>query len=342
MDNTIVLGLLGSLLILQVVGIYLLLIRKRFKVTNGKVDLENFLSKLDEDVAKGSNDIDKNVKDFIFNIQNHNKESKKLLVDVNKKTDNVVLKLENESKKNKDEIDSTVNGLVEALNNALSDVSKKSDEVIGNIQKDSLNSKKEIETTISNLSGVLKNILDSMNKDIEVMKDEVSALRKLTLEKDSKIQRYEEGYDQKNIKEFREELFRIIHFIEEKKKEDDSEALIEVHEDLGLLLEEVHIKKIPIEIGEKYEGKEKVAIVKKVKLTDSIEQDGLIATQVRNGYFIQTTEENIKVLRPAEIIVYKYEDNQEVEIKTDNEAIETVDTVNQPKEETSNKGKENE
>ncbi len=61
MDNTIVLGLLGSLLVLQVVGIYLLLIRKRFKVTNGKVDLEKFLSELDEDVTRGNKDIDKNL-----------------------------------------------------------------------------------------------------------------------------------------------------------------------------------------------------------------------------------------------------------------------------------------
>ena len=329
MDNTIVMGLVVLLLVLQVVGLYLLLIRKRFKITNGKVDLEDFLHKLDEDVAQGREGIDKNVKDFIFNIQNHNSESKDLLASVGKKTDSLVSMLKNDSIKNKEEIESIINNLVEALNTSLSDVSKKADEVIGNIQNDSIESKKELENTISSLSGALKGMLDAMKNDIEVMKDEVAALKKLTLDKDEKLKRYEEGYDQKNIKNFREELFRILHFIEDKKVEDNSEALIEVHEDLGLLLEDVGIETIDIAIGDKYVGNEKIAAVKDIELTGDLEKDGTIFKKVRDGYSIPIAKGSEKVLRPVEIIVYKYDDSLNIKENTDNGVNEVVDTVNQ-------------
>ncbi len=312
MDNTIVLGLLGSLLVLQVVGIYLLLIRKRFKVTNGKVDLENFLSELDEDVARGSKDIDKNIKSFISNIKSQN----------------------DKSEKHKKDIESTINDFVDALNNILKDVSKKSDDVIENIQNDSVRSKKEVENTIGSLAEALKSMIDVMKRDIEVMKDEVAALKKLTLDKDEKIKRYEEGYDQKNIKNFRQELFRILHFIEDKKDEEDSEALIEVHEDLELLLEDVGIDTINISTGDLYDGNEKIAAVKGVENTTDSDKDGIIFKKVRNGYSIQIADGSMKVLRPAEIIVYKYEEKKEEDISI--EVVESVDTEKQLKVENNN------
>ncbi len=319
MDNTIVLGLLGSLLVLQVVGIYLLLIRKRFKVTNGKVDLEKFLSELDEDVARGSKDIDKNIKSFISNIKSQN----------------------DKSEKHKKDIESTINDFVDALNNILKDVSKKSDDVIENIQNDSVRSKKEVENTIGSLAEALKSMIDVMKRDIEVMKDEVAALKKLTLDKDEKIKRYEEGYDQKNIKNFRQELFRILHFIEDKKDEEDSEALIEVHEDLELLLEDVGIDTINISTGDLYDGNEKIAAVKGVENTTDSDKDGIIFKKVRNGYSIQIADGSMKVLRPAEIIVYKYEEKKEEDISI--EVVESVDTEKQLKVENNNtEGKWNE
>ncbi len=328
MENTIVV-ILASLLVLQVVGIYLLLIRRRFKVTNGEVDLEKFLRDLGEDVESGRRGVEKNVKDFIFNIQNHNSESKDLLASVGKKTDSLLTILKNDSIKNKEEIENIINGLIEALSNSLSDVSKKADEVIGNIQNDSIESKKEIENTISSLSGALKSMLDTMKNDIEVMKDEVAALKKLTLDKDEKLKRYEEGYDQKNIKNFREELFRILHFIEDKKVEDDSEALIEVYEDLGLLLEDVGIETINIASGDKYDGNEKIAAVKGEELTGDLEKDRTIFKKVRDGYSIPIANGSEKVLRPAEIIIYKYDDNLNIKENIGNDVNEVADTVNQ-------------
>lgn len=277
MDTTIMV-LMILLVVLQAIGVYLLLVRKRFKLTNEKIDLEDFLRKLDEDVARGSRETDRYLKEFRLGLEKYQEDTKKLL----------------------------------------SYVEKNINDVTNQLQADSADSKQEIGNTVEQLKTGLNKLLTEMREELNLMRNEVEAAKMLSIEKEEKIKRYEEGYDQKVIKNFRQELFKILHYIEQEKKKNHSDALIEVHEDLELLLEDVGIEKINIEIGNKYDGNTKVAAIKEVIMTDNIEQDGIIADVLRDGYFIQIANEKEKVLRPSELIIYKY-NNKEDEVKLDSE-----------------------
>jgi len=263
-------------------GLYLLLIRKRFKVTNEKIDLEDFLVKLDEEVARGNKEADRYVKEFVKGLEKYQENTQSLL----------------------------------------SYIETNITDVTAQIQKDNTENKQGIGNTIEQLKMGLNKLLAQMQEELALMRNEVEAVKTLALEKEEKIKRYEEGYDQKIIKNFRQELFKILHYVEHEKKKNNSEALIEVHEDLELLLEDVGIEKINIEIGHKYDGNTRVAAIKEVILTDNIELDGIIADIVRDGYFIQVLNDKEKVLRPSEIIIYKYDEGNKTQQNDDTKKAE--------------------
>ena len=268
MDNIIVVSLLALLVVLQAIGIYLLFMRKRFKIRSDTAtqDIEKFLNSLDEEMSERSYTTEKHLQMFTDALKKYEYSTTNLMYEV--KTNNI--------------------------------------ELINKIVQDVTTSQNEMKKIISVLNEMLKSHLEDVSNNIRTMKAEVNAVKELTLLKEDKIRRYEEGYDQKVIKNFRQEFFKILHYIEMEKMKDDSKALAEVFVDLELLLEDVGIEKINIDVGQKYDENAKMAAIKETIPTDSIEKDGIIAEVLRDGYYIQIADGNIKVLRPSEIVTYKY------------------------------------
>lgn len=265
--NTILLGLLIIMLILQSGAIYLLLIRKRFKITSESAthDIERFLNSLDEEMSERSLITEKHLQKFLDALKTHDHNRMNMMYEM--KTSN--------------------------------------QEFIDNISQDVSTNQNEIKKIISLLNEMLKTHLNDVSNNIGAMKEEVRDVKELALEKEEKIRRYEEGYDQKNIKQFYKELFKILEFIRKERQTNDNEALEDIHDDLLLLLENNGIEKISVEEGYSYEGLSKVAKVIDTEDTDDITKDLLIKEVKKDGYFTQIDEGTQRVIRPAEVIVYK-------------------------------------
>ncbi|HIP14693.1 MAG TPA: hypothetical protein EYG74_04320 [Sulfurimonas autotrophica] len=265
--SMIIILLLIIMIMVQAGAVYLLLVRKRFKITSESAtqDIEKFLNNLDEEVAERGVITQKHLQTFSKELQLHEEKRKEMLDQVNKTIEDSVNK----------------------------------------IQIDTDSGRKEIKKIVALLNEMLKTHLDDVSNKIGIMKEEVKAVKELTQEKDKKIRRYEEGYDQKNIKQFMDELFKIIDYIKKERISSDSNSLEEVEEDLLLLLEKNGVQMIDIHADNSYEGQSKFAKVVGTEDTDDISKDTIIKEVHRNGYFVKIDENNTRVLRPAEVVVYK-------------------------------------
>lgn len=177
-------------------------------------------------------------------------------------------------------------------------IDKKFDEMTKELEEKSSLQMKRVNDTVGKLSNGLNQLLLGMKSELEAVKN-------IALEKEVKIQRYEEGYDQKNIKNFLGDLLRITDYANSNKETTDS--MNEIYEDLELLLEDVGVEKINFNIGDSYDGNAKVVKIIDTLQTEDITQDNTVAKIIKNGYFIQIADEQIKVIRPVEVVLYRYE-----------------------------------
>ena len=263
----IIILLLIIMIMVQAGAVYLLLVRKRFNITSESAtqDIEKFLNSLDEEVAERGVITQKHLQTFYKELQQHEEKRKEMLDQVNK----------------------TIN------------------DAVNQIQTDTVAGQQEIKKIVALLNEMLKTHLDDVSNKVGTMKEEVKAVKELTQEKDKKIRRYEEGYDQKNIKHFMDEFFKVIDYIKNERISSDSSSLVEVEEDLLLLLEKNGVQMIDIHADDSYEGQSKFAKVVGTEETDDATKNTIIKEVRRNGYFVQTDEDNIKVLRTAEVVIYK-------------------------------------
>ncbi len=174
------------------------------------------------------------------------------------------------------------------------------------IEEEKSQQSKKANEVVENLNGTIGKLTDGLNQILSDMRSELEAVKDIALEKEEKIKRYEEGYDQKNIKSFLSEILRITDFAGQNKE--DNNAVAEIYEDLGLLLENEGIEKINLAIGDSYRGNEKTVKVISTSITKDTSKDNTVCEIKKNGYLVEITDEQNKIIRPTEVIIYKYED----------------------------------
>ena len=151
----------------------------------------------------------------------------------------------------------------------------------------------------------LNNFVQHIMSEMEAMKEHIASIQELSLQKEEKIRRYEDGYDQKQFKNFTKGLFRIIESIQEEKLESNCSSLSEIEEDILILLENNGIEKVKIEAGDSFKEYSKVAKITTTVETKDDTLDSKIKEVKRDGYIIQVDEKTTKVIRPAEVVIYK-------------------------------------
>lgn len=194
-------------------------------------------------------------------------------------------------------VDEAIESVSEETTEIQSYIDKKFDEMTRELEEKSSLQMQRVDDTIGKLTNGLNQLLSGMKSELEAVKN-------IALEKEVKIQRYEEGYDQKNIKNFLGDLLRITDFANSNKETADS--LNEIYEDLELLLEDAGVEKINSNVGDSYDGNAKVVKIIDILQTEDIAQDNTVAKIIKNGYFIQIADDQIKVIRPVEVTLYRY------------------------------------
>ncbi len=140
--------------------------------------------------------------------------------------------------------------------------------------------------------------------------EQVSAIREYAANQQNRLEKLQDGYDWNIIRTFCLRVIRCVDNLENridqaKQQDSDTTALEEVRDELIFALESSGIEQFEPETDSEYRGQEKFAEAVKDKLEcDDPEQSGRIANVIRPGYQYFINEEQVKVVRPAQVRLY--------------------------------------
>lgn len=139
---------------------------------------------------------------------------------------------------------------------------------------------------------------------------QVSAIREYASQQQDRVKKLQDGYDWNIIRNFCLRVIRCIDNLETRisrlaEKDIDTLCLEEVRDELLFSLESSGVEQFEPEINSDYRGQEKIAEAAKEKQhSDEPDMAGKIATVLRPGYQYFIDEENIKVVRAAQVKLY--------------------------------------
>jgi molecular chaperone GrpE (heat shock protein) len=149
-----------------------------------------------------------------------------------------------------------------------------------------------------------------LDSAINELTQQVSAIREYAACQQDRLEKLQDGYDWNIIRTFCLRVIRCIDNLESRISrlaEEDAKAihLEEIRDELIFALESSGIEQFKPEIDSEYRGQEKFAeAVKDKQESDNPEQAGNIAIVIRPGYQYFINEENVKVVRPAQVKLF--------------------------------------
>ena len=182
---------------------------------------------------------------------------------------------------------------------------------VANTNETSLN-KTESETIINNdinLTDTKGNThhIDTTLKDLT---QQVSAIREYAANQQNRLERLQDGYDWNIIKTFCLRIIRCIDNVEkriEQVTQEDVQAihLEEVRDELVFALESSGIEQFEPKVNTYYRGQEKIAeAVKEKAHSKDPNKKGKIEKIIKPGYQFYIDDENVKIVRPAQVRIF--------------------------------------
>lgn len=149
-----------------------------------------------------------------------------------------------------------------------------------------------------------------INSAINELTQQVSAIREYAACQQDRLEKLQDGYDWNIVRTFCLRVIRCIDNLESRisrlgKEDGKAVHLEEIRDELIFALESSGIEQFEPEVNSEYRGQEKFAeAVKDKQESDNPEQAGSIAKVIRPGYQYFINEENVKVVRPAQVKLY--------------------------------------
>jgi molecular chaperone GrpE (heat shock protein) len=149
-----------------------------------------------------------------------------------------------------------------------------------------------------------------MEESLRDLTEQVSAIREYASHQQERVKKLQDGYDWNIIRNFCLRVIRCIDNLESRidrlsKEAVDTTALEEIRDELVFSLESNGIEQFEPEINSDYRGQEKTAeAVKDKEACSDRKQAGKIAEVIRPGYQYLIDEENVKVVRPAQVRLF--------------------------------------
>lgn len=151
---------------------------------------------------------------------------------------------------------------------------------------------------------------EPLNSALKELTQEVSAIREYAAYQQNRVEKLQDGYDWNIIRTFCLRVIRCIDNLESRigrLAEHDIETadLEEVRDELLFALESSGVEQFEPEINSNYRGQEKCAeAVKQKERCGDPERTGKIAKVIRPGYQYFIGEDNVKVVRTAQVKLY--------------------------------------
>lgn len=149
-----------------------------------------------------------------------------------------------------------------------------------------------------------------LNNAIKELTEQVSAIRQYAACQQDRMEKLQDGYDWNIIRTFCLRVIRCIDNLENRinqlaKKNIETTDLEEVRDELLFALESSSVEQFEPEINSDYRGQEKLAeAIKDKQQCDNPKQAGKVAKVIRPGYQYFISEDNVKIVRTAQVKLY--------------------------------------
>jgi len=151
---------------------------------------------------------------------------------------------------------------------------------------------------------------DPLNNTLVELTQQVAAIREYASTQQDRVQKLQEGYDWNIVRNF---CLRVIHCIdnvenrirERAGQNGEAAYLQEIRDELLFALESSGIEQFEPEINSDYRGQEKhTEAIKERELCGAPDLVGKIAKVVRPGYHYYIDDQNVKIVRPAMVMLF--------------------------------------
>jgi len=166
------------------------------------------------------------------------------------------------------------------------------------------------ERTTQSVQEALKEHSKPLDSTLKDLAQQVSAIREYASCQQERVEKLQDGYDWNIIKTFCLRIIRCIDNLENRierlsSKGTKTEYLEDIRDEMVFALESSGIEQYQPEINSDYRGQEKYAeAVKQKEHCDNSKQKGKIAQVIRPGYQYIINEENIKIVRTAQVKLF--------------------------------------
>ena len=151
---------------------------------------------------------------------------------------------------------------------------------------------------------------EPIDNSLRELNQQMAAIREYASQQQDRVEKLQDGYDWNIVRTFCLRVIRCIDNLENRinqLSEEDVETtnLKEVSDELVFALESSGVEQFEPEINSDYRGQEKFAeVVKDKECSDDSNMAGKIAKVIRPGYQYVIDEENIKVVRTAQVKLF--------------------------------------
>ncbi len=148
--------------------------------------------------------------------------------------------------------------------------------------------------------------------NLNKLAQEVTALREFAATQQNHVQKLQDGYDWTILKNFCLRIIRCIDNLETRiyKLEnlgEDVDSLQDVCDEMIFALESSGVERYKPDINSAYKGQERLMEILKDRVDcEASEMEDKVAAVVRPGYQYVVDDDNIKIVRTAQVKLYKY------------------------------------
>lgn len=145
---------------------------------------------------------------------------------------------------------------------------------------------------------------------IKDLTEQMSAIRDYAADQQERVKRLQDGYDWNIIRNFCLRVIRCIDNLESRieklsSKKASTRALEEIKDELVFALESTGVEQFAPQVNSEYRGQERNAeAVKEKQNCDDPSLTGKIAEVIRPGYQYFIDEDNVKIVRTAQVKLY--------------------------------------
>lgn len=159
-------------------------------------------------------------------------------------------------------------------------------------------------------SNLNKEISMKLSKNFKMLVDRIDIIEDQLEEKNRLIRSYEEGHKYNNVKNICVDIIEIIRNMEQEVTDWDNQLNIYIFKQLNNILNDNFVYGFIPAMGSKFNPKNSKYIVS--EKTNMERLDGKVSEIIHMGYRIKVNKSKYKVLRPAEVKVFKFHEIEEV------------------------------